>query len=122
MRSSSALRALRSTPGLASAVRSARSPTRGLSDMVDWAAVTPAAVTPKTKATADAMLSSLVCMDDLLRLRPSQQARDQRDQEEDHDDDEQDLGNFRRADSDAGDADGRPADGVDRTRSSTEQQ
>src|SRR5258706_5573853 len=116
MRSSSALRALRSTPGLASAVRSARSPTRGLSDMVDWAAVTPAAVTPKTKATADAMLSSLVCMDDLLRLRPSQQARDQRDQEEDHEDDEQDLGNFRRAGGDAGEAEDRRDDGDDDKR------
>src|SRR5438874_2420600 len=105
MRSCSALRAWRSTFGFASA--------RGVSAVVgvDCAWAAPA----KPSATAAAMLSSLMCIG-TSDLRPSQQARDQRDQEEDHEHYEQDLGNFRRAGSDAGEAEDRRDDGDDEKR------
>src|SRR5882672_6127865 len=51
-----------------------------------------------------------------LRLRPSQQARDQRDQEKDYEHDEQNLCDLRRAGGDAGEAEDRGDDRHDEER------
>src|SRR3954469_19443669 len=78
-------------------------------------ALCASAAVEKASASAAAMLITLACMGTSC-LRPSQQSRDQRDQEKDHKHYEQDLGDFRRAGCDAGEAKNRRDDGDDEKR------